>query len=121
MNKVSTNCGQFQSTNSNNMSISYSNVSINTSHNWKTYKEAKEKTKLRIHHWVTVITSKTVKRNLANSVLTQVIVNTDLENIHEAIVGSSIITYLKELNKKGQYPTINRTMHNVFKDKMNDN
>ena len=48
----------------------------------------------------------TVKRNLANSVLTEVIVDTDSENTHEPIVVSSIITYLKELNKKGQYPTM---------------
>ena len=40
-----------------------------------------------------------VKRNLANSVLTEVIVNTDSENIHEATVVCSIITYLKQLNK----------------------
>ena len=31
-----------------------------------------------------------------------------------------IITYLKELNKKGQYPTMHQAMPNVFKDKMND-
>ena len=41
----------------------------------------------------------TAKRN---PVLTEVIVNTDSENIHKATVVSSIITYLKELNKKGQ-------------------
>ena len=33
---------------------------------------------------------------------------------------SFIITYLKELNKKGQYPTMHQAMPNVFKDKMND-
>ena len=44
----------------------------------------------------------TFKRNLANSVVTEVIVNADSENIHEATVVSSIITYLKELNRKVQ-------------------
>ena len=41
-------------------------------------------------------------------------------SIHEATVVSSVIDYLKELNKKSQYPLMHQTMHNVFKDKMND-
>ena len=95
------NDSQFESTNSNNMSISHSNVSVNTSHNWKTYREAKEKTK-NLEFIIQSLPSPVkhiVKRNLANSVLTEVIVNTDSENIHEATVVSSIITYLKQLNK----------------------
>ena len=64
-----------------------------------TGKPKKKNEKSRIHHSVVVIISKTY---LVNSVLTEVIVNTDSENIHEATVVSSIFTYLKELNKKGQ-------------------
>ena len=116
------NDSQFESTNSNNMSISYSNVSVNASRNWKTYREAKEKTK-NLESIIQLLSSPvkhTVKRNLANSILTEVLVNTDSENIHEATVVSSMITYLKELNEKYKYPTMHQTMHDVFKDKMND-
>ena len=46
----------------------------------------------------------TVKKKLANSVLAKVVVNADSASIHEATVVSSVIYYLKELNKKSQYP-----------------
>ena len=39
------NDSQFESTNSSNISILCSNVSVNTSRDWKTYREAKEKTR----------------------------------------------------------------------------
>ena len=52
--------------------------------------------------------------------MAEVVVNADSASIHEATVVSSVIDYLKELNKKSQYPLMHQTMHNVFKDKMND-
>ena len=98
------NGSQFESTNSSNMSILCSNVSVNTSRDWKTYREAKEKTRdtESIIQSLSSLVKHTNKKNLANSVLAEVIIYTDSENIHEAAVVGSIITYIKELNKKGQ-------------------
>ena len=98
------NDSQFESTNSSNMSILCSNVSVNTSRDWKTYREANEKTRNleSIIQSLSSLVKHTNKKNLANSVLTEVIINTDSENICEAAVVGSIITYIKELNKKGQ-------------------
>ena len=98
------NDSQFESTNSSNMSISCSNVSVNTSRDWKTYREANEKTRNleSIIQSLSSLVKHTNRKNLANSVLTEVIINTDSENIREAAVVGSITTYIKELNKKGQ-------------------
>ena len=98
------NDSQFESTNSTNMSILCSNVSVNTSHDWKTYREANEKTRNleSIIQSLSSLVKHTNRKNLANSVLTEVIINTDSENIREAAVVGSIITYIKELNKKDQ-------------------
>ena len=71
------NDSQFESTNSNNMSISCSNVSVNTTCNWKAYREAKEKKK-NLEPIIQLLSSPvkhTVKWNLTNSALTEVIVN----------------------------------------------
>ena len=51
------------------------NVSVNTSCNWKTYSEVKEKTK-NLESIIQLLSSPV---NLANLVLTEVIVNTDAE------------------------------------------
>ena len=94
----------------------------NVSRNWKAYREVRDKTK-NLESIIQSLSSPikhTVKRNLASSVLMDVIINTDSESIHETTIVTSLIDYLKELNKQGQYPAMHKTMHSVFKNKMND-
>ena len=88
----------------------------NVSRNWKAYREVKDKTK-NLESIIQSLSSPikhTVRRNLASSVLMDVI------SIHETTIVTSLIDYLKELNKQGQYPAMHKTMHSVFKNKMND-
>ena len=49
-----------------------------------------------------------------------VIVNVNTASVHETTVVTNLIEYLKDLNKKQQYPLMHEIMNKIFKDKMSD-